>query len=286
MRNYIKKASDILGNIELPSIPEEVIELKAELNKKYPNTVTVAQLIGRHPELLSDFLTLVNTSITQQKDDIKEAKAAVNILGLDEIYNIFFSTTLTNLIAQTYEEKLILKNGAKNGLAAAELSYWIYDVSRSEAYMASLMQNIGSVYLLRHDPEHYFEFFNRQIHNPITGYEKEMDEYQTTHCFMGSLVSKKWHVDPHIYKAIIFHHDLDFVVKTSGEQKVSHLTALMMLSNYIVLAAEDDHYITQELKNYRDAAKRQLNLPDNAIKAAISAVQKWGDNLNLGNASH
>lgn len=286
MQEFIKVAAQVLAKNNIPNLPDEVVKLQQELNLKYPNTVNIANLISHNPELLSDFLSLVNTNLTEEKQDIKDAKAAVNVLGLDEIYNIFLAASLANLVSQSYKEKQILLHSAKAGLAAAELSYWVFDVSRSEAYMAGLMQNIGAIYLMRHDPERYSEIFHSQMSNPITAFKKETEEYKTNHTYLGTLVSKKWNIDPCVYKAILFHHDLDFSVKTVSDQKIRHLVALVIVSNYIVSATTGDQYITQEIKDYRDAGKSALELPDIALKAATSAVVKWGGKIGMGGSSH
>lgn len=286
MQSQVQRASQILQEINIPTMPEELIHLKEELNKKYPNTVTIANLISHNPEMLVNFLTLVNTNITSEEKEIKDAKAAVNILGLDEIYNIFVSSTITTLMAQSELEKKILMHGAKTGLAAAELSYWVFDISRSEAYMAALMQNVGAVYLSRKFKDDYETIFNSQLGNPVSGYQKELAFIGTTHCIIGGIISKRWNIAPDIYKAILFHHDMDFAQQTQSNSKIKHLTALIILGNYIVSSTLDDQYITQELKEYRNAGKKALDLPDNAFKAATAAVTKWGNKVGLVSGSH
>lgn len=286
MKQQIAKAAEVYKQTAVPNLPNEIIQLKEELNKKYPNTVTIANLISHNPELLGDFLTLVNTNITKENCEFKEAKAAVNVLGLDEIYNIFLASSLTNILAQSPQEKQILEYGAQVGLAAAELSYWVYDVSRSEAYMAGLMQNIGAVYLSRTDPENYMEILKGQMANPITGYQKEEEAYGTTHTYLGTLVAKKWHISEDVYKSILLHHDPDFALKAAGNQKVKHLVALTFIANYVVSVNSDDQYTSQEIKDYMKMGLAQIKLPENAIKAAHSAVIKWGKSVGLGSCSH
>jgi HD-like signal output (HDOD) protein len=254
MQQKLSSAAQIISKASIPNIPEEIISLKEELNKKYPNTVTIANLIGHNPELLGNFMTLVNTSITSEKSDIRDAKGAVNALGLDEIYNIFLASSLTNLMAQSPLERQILSHGAKAGLAAAELSYWVFDVTRSEAYIAGLMQNIGVIYLSRLNPESYAETFNSQLANPVSAYAKELEQYNTSHTFMGALIAKKWHITPEVYKSILLHHDTAFELKTANDQKTRHITALIMVSNFIVSSTNDGQYITQELKNSKSTA--------------------------------
>lgn len=286
MQAQLAEAAKIFKNSSVPNIPDEIIRLKEELNKKYPNTVNIANLISHNPELLGDFLTLVNTNITNEKNEVKEAKAAVNVLGLDEIYNIFLSSSLSNLVAQSQDEKSVLLHGAQAGLAAAELSYWVYDVSRSEAYMAGLMQNLGAIYLSRQDPEKYLSIFKSQLSNPISSFKKELDLYKTSHAHLGTFIAKNWNISPDIYKSILLHHDTDFALKTANDQKVRHLVALIILANYVVSSNSGDQYITQELKEYRDLGMVQLDLPDNALKAANSAVIKWGKSIGISVGSH
>lgn len=286
MQEQLALAAQIYNKTSVPTLPEEIIRLKEELNKKYPNTVTIANLIIHNPELLGDFLTLVNTNITNEKTEINDAKAAVNVLGLDEIYNIFLSSSLTKIIAQSAQEKAILDYGAKAGLAAAELSYWVYDVSRSEAYMAGLMQNIGAIYFSRLEPETYFEIYKSQLSNPISAFKKEEAQYQTSHVHLGTFICKKWHILPSVYKAILLHHDTEFVAKLGNDRTVRHLTSLIMVANYVVSSNSDEQYITQELKEYRNMGLEQLDLPDNALKAANAAVARWGSKVGTVTVSH
>jgi len=286
MQDKLAAAAKVFAKANVPSIPEEIIKLKEELNKKYPNTVTIANLISHNPELLGDFLTLVNTNITSEKTEIKDAKAAVNVLGLDEIYNIFLSSSLTKIIAQSPGEKAILKHGSQAGLAAAELSYWVFDVSRSEAYMAGLMQNIGAVYFARAEEDDYLEINRSQLSNPISAYDKEMEKYKTSHAFLGTFIAKKWNINSDVYKSILLHHDTEFSSKLANDQKVRHIVSLVMVANYVVGSNSGDQYITQELKEYRNLGLHQLDLPDNAIKSANAAVIKWGNSVGMSTGSH
>jgi len=286
MQDKLAAAAKVFAKANVPSIPEEIIKLKEELNKKYPNTVTIANLISHNPELLGDFLTLVNTNITSEKTEIKDAKAAVNVLGLDEIYNIFLSSSLTKIIAQSPGEKAILKHGAQAGLAAAELSYWVFDVSRSEAYMAGLMQNIGAIYFARVEEEDYLDLNRSQLSNPISAYDKEMEIYKTSHAFLGTFIAKKWNINADVYKSILLHHDTEFSAKLANDQKVRHIVSLVMVANYVVSSNSGDQYITQELKEYRNLGLHQLDLPDNALKSANAAVIKWGNSMGMSTGSH
>lgn len=286
MQLKLQKAVQIYNQTQVPTLPEEIVLLQQALHAKYPNTVTIANLIAHNSELLADFLKLVNTNVTSEKTPIKDAKAAVNVLGLDEIYNLFVSGCLTRIVAQNSTEKAIMNLSAQAGIAAAEMAFWVYDVSRSEAYMAGLMQNIGAIYMARLYDEEYRELFAKYAAAPLSTLPKEESFYQTSHVYVGTYIAKKWHFDPDIYKAIMLHHDPEFIAKTAQEPKVRHLVGLMMVANFIVVSANGDQYLTPELKAYRDLGLSALNLPENALKAATAAVLKWGNSLGSSPGGH
>lgn len=286
MQAALQKAGQVLAQVKLPTLPQEVLQLREELTRRYPNTVTVANLIAHNPELLNDFLTLVNSSLKHTEEAIKDAKAAVNLLGLDDLYNIFLAAAFAKRIAESPEEREILLHGAKTGIAAAEIAYWVEGVTRSEAYLIGLTQNIGALYLFRVFQTPYLTVFNNQLANPFSGLDKELEQFETAHPYVGTLVARKWQIDPDLYKAMLLHHDADFVAKTAGHDKVRKLVALVMVSNYVVSSTLGETYITRELKRSRDLGMDVLKLPDNALRAARAAVMKWGSATTLVQASH
>lgn len=286
MQQQLTRAAMIIEQVGLQCIPEEVIRIREELQSNHPNTVTIANLIAHNSELLGDFLKLVNSNVTSENCQITNAKAAVNILGLNEISDLFLASSLSNRIAQSSQEKEILKHGAQTGLAAAELSFWVYDVSRTEAYMAGLMQNIGCVYLSRSKPEEYASLFQIHLANPENAMRHEERLFLTNHTFVGALLAKKWRLSSDIYKSILLHHDIEFIQNPTHNQKVRHLIALIMVANFVVESAQGEHYITQEMKQYRDIGGEILNLPENAITAARAAVLKWGNSMGVAPGGH
>ncbi len=285
MQHALQKASELLTKVDVPTLPEEIIRIKEELNKRYPNTVTIANLIAHHPELLNSFLDLVNSSITHIDEPIHDARSAVNLLGLEEIYHIFLASAFWERVTQRKEEREILQHGAQAGIAAAELSYWVEGVTRSEAYLAGLTQNIGAIYMARAEKD-YMHYFHDQLSKPFTAYDAELAQYGTAHTYVGTLVAKKWHIDADTYKAILLHHDRHFAVKTAGHEQARKLIALIMVANYVVSVILGEHFITRELKLYRDLGMEVIALPDIAITAASAAVMKWGKSATLVNASH
>ncbi|SIN72530.1 HD-like signal output (HDOD) domain, no enzymatic activity [Sulfurivirga caldicuralii] len=275
MQLMLNEAVEALRRVHLPSLPEEVIRLKEELNAKYPNTVTIAKLISRNPEMFNHFLKLVNSNLTEADELIKDATAAVNILGLEEIYNIFLASAFSHYITRDKNEREILNFCAKAGVAAAELSPYAGGIARSEAYLAALTQNVGAIFLLRLEREGYEEVFFKQLSKPFSAYREEAELMGTTHCYAGLIAAKKWGMAPEIGHTILLHHDTDFIGKTANHPKERKLVALIMIANYLVTASLGETFVTQEIKKLYTLGNVALSLPDTALKSASQAVLKY-----------
>ncbi|WP_130536529.1 HDOD domain-containing protein [Thiomicrorhabdus indica] len=285
LQEKASNAKNIFKGQSLPMIPQEVLLLKEELTKKYPNTVTIANLISKNPENLSLFLKIANSNVVNQDTQIKDAKAAVNLIGLGDLFNLFLSSVLSRLLVTEPSDQEIMKEGVQTGIVAAELSYWVYDVSRSEAFMLGLLQNIGYLFMRRYDPN-YDDWIAKLKTNPFTMAESESQYYQTDHAVLSSVLGRKWDMPDKIVKPVMFHHDKKFVAKLKNHDGYAQMVALIMVSSYIVYSSSDEQYLTQELKDYRDLGKEFLGLPDKALKAGRAALEKWGGSGNLISGSH
>jgi len=285
MQPALAKAIDILKHSPPPPLPQEVILLREELARPYPNTVTIANLIGRNPELLDPFLELVNHRIVRPEAPIRDARSAINLLGLDDLHTLFLASLLAEQITETDEEREILAQGARTGIAAAELAYWVQEVTRAEAYLAGLTQNVGGIFLERVEGG-FMPFFIRQLSHPFSAYEDELAYFGTAHTYVGALVGKRWHLPEAISKTIVLHHDRQFIAHTRGHELSRRLIALIFVANYVVSSTLGETYITEELKEAYHLGRDTLSLPDTAIRAATAAVLKWGNSAILANASH
>jgi hypothetical protein len=107
-------------------------------------------LLSKNPETLGEFLSLANRVFNKV---------------LSDIY------------------KRVITHSNRAGIAVAELSYWVQDISRTKAYFVVFLQDVGAIYMMRYDFEHY----------------------QTVHTFLGSVVARRWHLGDFLAKSILLH---------------------------------------------------------------------------------
>lgn len=279
MREQLLAGAKILNNTGRPSLPFEVIQLQEALSVKYPNTVTISSIINKNPELLALFLKTANMNVAGKFEEMKSSKQAVENLGLDKVNDLFMSTAVLRVIANTRQEAEFLGASIKVGIAAAEIAHWVYEVDRSEAYMAGILCDIGALFLNKEDPSYLDSVYKKRLVNPYSGIKTELNRYQTAHEYISVLLAKDWGVKPVIYKSILMSHQ--HCLKSANEDKqLQKLVAVLKLALYSVLEAEDESYITQELKDDRTLAMKSLeDVPGHAMRAAIDAVKVYGNKI-------
>jgi len=92
LKQELARAAIILKKVRQPVVPNEVVTLQEESMKAEPDVLVIAKCISRNPKLLTKFLGIA-TYITQ--GEVRNAQEAVEILGTQNIFNLFFSSAIT-----------------------------------------------------------------------------------------------------------------------------------------------------------------------------------------------
>ena len=288
MKEGMDEARKLIQNLKIESMPPEIFQLEDLMLSEKPNLTEVAGLLSKNPEVLGGFLSLVNKILKKTEDElILDALAAVNLLGLKEIERLFISSYLQRSLPVSEIDHKLIKNSTRSGIAAAELAYWVPEISRTEVYFIAFLQDVGAIYMMRHDPENYAEkYLNSQLSHPITAYDTELKNYRTTHAFVGSLVARRWNLGDLLCKSLLLHHYDSLEAVKNYDPKVAKMVALIQVANILVYQQFSDHYETSEQKQIIDHAVEFLNLQPNAIESANAAIIKWGYDNHMHFASH
>ncbi|CAN8140034.1 HDOD domain-containing protein [Thiomicrorhabdus sp. 6S2-11] len=288
MQQGISNAQKILENLSVDPMPQEFFELQGEMFSASPNMVKIGDIIGRHPKLLGQFLGSVNQRLKRPQDDlILDPHAAVNLLGLKEIEQLFLLSYLSSSVPKTHFDQELINRSKRASIAAAELSYWVNDIGYAEANLVSFLQDIGAIYMARAYGSEYLGACNQtQLNFPFSGYQKEMEKYQTAHTYLGSLIVHRWQLGSLLAKSVLLHHSKDLQSLQKYDIRVAHMVAMIQVANGLVQLNYYQEEETEELRESIDRAAQFLELPENAIKAAISVLEKWGDSCCNHGASH
>lgn len=288
MREGVTKASLILKTLEVETVPVEILQLHALITGDTPSIADIEAVISRNPEVMGRFLSVANKALNRPEDDlILNVSAAIHILGLDEIHQLFVLSHVLKIVPVTDTDHKILRRCMRAGIASAELTHWVYGFSRSEAFLVSYMQDIGALYMMRHDPLNYRDkVFNQQQEFPISKHQDELNHYKTSHTFVGGLITKRWNLGSLLYRSVLFHHFEDLDQLAQYDERTSKMVALNRVANFLVFERFSDHYVTKELEDSFEAACDFIGVTEPMLKAADGALETWAEAQSLPEASH
>lgn len=274
MKERITSAKAIFSDDDTPSLPDHIHTMHAELGHKYANTANIAFLVNQQPEMLAEFIKTVKQTLPADKQQsIHNATSAIQAVGLDNVYNFLLSSCLSRCIAEDEFEIDLLQHALRVGIAASEIALWVFDIDQSEAYLAGILQNIGAVYLARKLQQvKYQTILMDQRFHPWSAYQHELENYDTTHVYVGAVIMKNWGVDENIIKATLLHHNDLILNNPSSTPIIDTISATLMLANYAVGAAYGKDKITEELLEYKNQAITFLKLPENVVESAIAKI--------------
>lgn len=281
LENQIKFAAMLVKRLK-PNVPQEFIEIQQYMTSDAPSQDSFCKLVSRSPERVAELLKLAKKACkADDGQDFSSLKQIAHVYGLYPLYALYLAMVVEGM-ASTKEEINIMNYNRNVALASAQIAHWIYGLTPPEAYLIGLLHNIGSLMGVRHD-KNYQSLFVKQVFYPYSGVNLEVKKLQTSHCLIGALQVKSWGLRNEISKAIILHHDHNYIAKTSGNKTVRQYTAMLKLANFVTVLRNNVEAMTPELLEYRDLAKQGLeDIPvKQVIKAAVSALENFGEELEF-----
>lgn len=274
LESRLVRALELLRTVYIYHLPPELLAVKEELYKPHPNLAQIESLIRKNPETLAEFIKIAKDAFPKKSiDQLMKVRTILNLIGLDNVYELFSSAILVRQHSNSRFETAIMKHGMNAGLAAAELSDSVEGISRAEAYLGGLLQNIGAVFLSKIEPENYQPIFMKSLSKPYLAREQELALFETSHSEAGVIIAKNWDMAPEIYKGILLHHSRHISpdIKTT-HNKICNMALLMMLSDFVACSAMGQHYVSDELKASRDYALSHLDISQIHVRAAYTMV--------------
>lgn len=281
LERKIKQAGKILRAApnDRPKILSDIHEVIAS---KHPNARTFSGLIDSDPEVRGKLLHSANETLSSNGKPFDSVTSMTQVYGLYPTYSLLCATLVYDTFSQTPHEKSILNHCHNVAIAASQLAYWIYEITPFEAYNLGMMHNIGAIYMLR-SLEGYIDLYTSYLYFPLENHEQEIELYQTDHACLGAVMAKKWGLNKHHTRAILFHHNAQFKTQLEACPASLKFTALLMLANYVTNVFYNEDALTPDQLRCRDIAKSVLSdLPKNAVQAAQAALNERGKIINFG----
>lgn len=263
-QDKLRQALESIRGIRIPELPSEIIELENELNRKLCNSFTIAQIIERNATLSGEVIRLANSPMMRLQEPANTIRDAINVLGLDNIYNLVVSAAYQRIFGSDRLYQDIMTHSVDVGFVMAYMSEWVHDVSRDQAYMVGLFHNIGALMYANKNPEVYGKLFINSMSFPLRVIEKEEKLMGSNHCLVGILVAKKWALPVDVINTIMLHHTQD--LSKIQNDRVRGYVAMIKVANAIVAEVSLGAYRGQEMKDDEKAGMEELMIDYEIIK--------------------
>ncbi|UQB42676.1 HDOD domain-containing protein [Thiomicrospira microaerophila] len=278
MEQTLRLALQAIKGLKLPELPEELILIEQELASRFCSSHRIAAIIEQNTTLSGEVLRLANSPVYKLRNPAETIGQAVLMLGMDNIKNLVFSASMKDLFNSSELYKDIMSHSVDVAVCMADLSEWVADITRDEAYMMGLFHNAGCLMLATKDPENYAKVFQLSHSSPSEYIKREQLKYNTSHTAIGVLLGKKWHLPIDILSAIYLHH-----ISECGKienDRVRALVALTKIANSIVSEISLGAYRGEEMKNYERDGKNELMIPDGAIREIRIALMGYSNRIS------
>jgi len=275
VQTKLRKAMEAIRGVKLPELPSEVLLLAEELKGPFPDVNKVAAIIEKNTVMAGDVLKAINSPIMKMnlEEPVKSIDEAVKLLGLENIYNLVVASALKNLFGGDDLYKDVMDFSVDVAFCMADISDWVDDVTRDEAYMLGLFHNVGALALVNKDPEGYGKIYANSLSRPISVIAVEEERYGADHQTIGVLVAKKWHLPVDLLNAIMLHH----VHPSSSikNDRVRALVAMIKLANAIVAEISLGAYVSQEMRDFEKDSREELMIDPEVVSEIRTALMSY-----------
>lgn len=273
MSDVLRNAMEAIRGVKIPELPTEVLLLEKEITSKFASLANVASIIEMNTTLSGEVMRIVNSPVIKLKEPVQSIRDAVNVMGLDNIYNLVVSAALKNLFGNEGIYKDIMDNSVDVAFCMADLAEWVADISRDEAYMLGLFHNVGALMLAAKDEELYEALFRKSMSSPMSVIALENKKYNTDHAVVGVLVGKKWGLSTDVLSAIMFHHNQG--CSRIQNDRVRGMVAMIKVANGMVSDISLGAYRGTEMRDYELDGIEELMIPDGTLSEIRGALMSY-----------
>jgi HD-like signal output (HDOD) protein len=220
------EASLTEDGIDLPSLPEVALKIRDALARDDTDIERVAELAGGDPALAAKLLKVANCALFHRgTQPVRDLRSAVVRLGLRMVRNVAMSIAAQQVFIG-YGSKAIRPRLAEvwqHSVHVATLAHLLSaasdDILPEEAFLAGLLHEVGTLYILLRAKDHDALFANTEAFDAVLLAWKAR---------MGAGIAAHWRFPDPLVAAVGEH---DAVSLAAGPQP--SLTEIVAVSNYL-----------------------------------------------------
>jgi len=277
----------------LPSVAVEVLELTDRPNV---DLRALKQCVERDPALTAKILRVVNSSMFGLSREVFDLNQALTLLGVAPLKLLVLGFSLPESLFSDIEADMLerfWRFALVKAVAARRLAIRFWDFPPDEAFVAGLLQEIGTLLLIRELGDPYVHFLKSAIAMGDDLPPMENSVLGFNHAQLSTRLLDKWNLPKSIVAAVGQPHDVEHLVQLPADQQtlpqILHIATL--IASLIVdrrtdamsdLLAAGDRYLQitlDQLDAELDELQEQVELMAGAFEVPINNPFRYRDIL-------
>ena len=196
----------------LPSIPDLVIRLEAELRSEEPSMNDIAEIIEQDPALSLRLLSVANSAFYRRGREVSTVRQAMSRLGFEEIRRLAVAAVLVNSYKDLGKENPTLFWGHSLAVAFATkavagfCSVPLLQDAVTASFTCGLLHDVGILALNQLFSREYQELRGKRVLEGGDINRLETETFGIDHGEVGGELMRQWELPEQMCKVVTLHH--------------------------------------------------------------------------------
>jgi diguanylate cyclase (GGDEF)-like protein len=251
----------------LPSIAMQILDLAQKADVDIPE---IARIISKDAALSGKILRTVNSSFYGRSQHVSTISHALVILGLQSVKTLVLGfslvTSLTKNKTKGFKHLAYWKRSIYSATAARTIAARVSIVQQEEAFLASLLMDIGMLVLDAVLGEQYDQISSTvACHADLSAAEKKA--LGMTHAEVGRFLATQWKLPPLLCVPIASHHSPDDV-KDAALRKLTEIVQLSGLCADVYV----EENAASSIAEVRKTCAQRFNMKESECDALLAEI--------------
>jgi HD-like signal output (HDOD) protein len=279
---------EIIENAEdFPTLPNITFQLNQLMSNPEVSLHSISKLIETDSSMVTRILKNVNSGYYKLNAPVSNIYQAVSILGVRTMRDITVMVSFSNLFPQEdlHAYRSLFYRSLCAGIASNLLSDISKTTSRSESFIAALLQNLGAFVFMFYLGKDYLKIIEEAREYGVRLALVEKNILKITQAQAGAIIAEKWQLPNSVILAIRYQNNLKLAFKKNLGNEFNLIVKQSYLGGIVAdifLGWNKAAKIAQFKREYERLFSRQKSAPDaEDILASIPhLVQNQVESMN------
>lgn len=255
---------------KLPTMPHVSAKILEMVGDPETSARKLQTVIDSDQVLAMRILKVANSALYSLPRKVKTLKEAIVMLGFNHIRSLVLAEAIQNLFKGKGKkgdllESLLWEHSVGAALAAKTVAKELFPALSEEAFVTTLVHDIGKLILLQGDPAAYQKIIQEIYADYRPFAELEVEVFEVDHAEVGGALAERWNLHERAVAAIRKHHD---------EEGGDALTDLVRLGNAMAWKAEWGFRKEPDLALGKLGCAQRLGLDDEQLDSLLVVSQE------------